>query len=363
MSKVREILLKTKTKEYPIYVGRGIIDRLPKLMDEFKNSRKCAIITNKIVNSIYGEYVKDLLVGSGYITHIIEVPNGEECKDLKVVEEVYNSLISLRFDRYSTVIALGGGSVGDLSGFVAATYMRGINYVQVPTTLLAQVDASIGGKAAINLPKGKNLVGVFYHPNFVLVDVDFLKTHEPRDFKSGLAEVIKYGIIMDREFFYYVIRNKDRLIDVGSDELLHAIHRCCQLKASVVSKDEFDREGIRAILNFGHTIGHAIEAYSNFALRHGEAVAIGMCYEAKISAAMGITKESVADDVCNSLSSLGLPTSIGRDVELSKLVELMRRDKKSVSGRIAMVLLKDIGESFLMNDVPEEVVIKVLKSW
>ncbi len=363
MSGFREVLLKTETREYPIYVGRGIINYLPKFMDGFKNSRKCAVITNKVVNSLYGEFVEELLSSSGYVVHVVEVPDGEECKTLRVVERVYDELVDLRFDRYSTVVALGGGSVGDLSGFIAATYMRGINYVQVPTTLLAQVDASIGGKAAINLPKGKNLVGVFYHPQLVLVDVDFLKTHDVRDFRSGLAEVVKYGVIMDREFFNYLVENRSKLLDVSSDELTYAILKCCQLKAMVVGEDEFDRKGIRAILNYGHTVGHAVEAYSNFTLRHGEAVAIGMCYEAKISAALKLAEESVVDTVCSVLSGLGLPTHIPVDVNTTKLVELMRRDKKSVGGKIAMVLLRDIGNSFLVSDVPEEVVVEVVRGW
>ncbi len=363
MSEFHEILLKTRTKEYPIFVGRGIVNRLPSLMNGFKNSRKCVIITNKVVNSLYGEFITKMLNSEGYEAHLFEVPNGEDCKDLKVVEELYDFLISLRFDRYSTVIALGGGSVGDLSGFVAATYMRGVNFVQVPTTLLAQVDASIGGKAAINLPKGKNLVGVFYHPQFVLTDVNFLKTHDERDFRSGLAEVVKYGVIMDAEFFNYIVKNKDRLLDIESDELLRAVVRCCQLKAMVVSKDEYDREGVRAILNFGHTIGHALEAYSNFELRHGEAVSIGMCYEAKISVALGLAKESVVDEVCRTLSDLKLPTRIGEDVDLPRLLDLMRRDKKAVGGKIAMVLIRDIGSSELVGNVPEEVIAEVIKNW
>ncbi|MCX8186004.1 MAG: 3-dehydroquinate synthase [Sulfolobales archaeon] len=363
MSNYHEVVLRTKTKEYPIIVGRGVINDLPKFMKGFRNSKKCAVITNNVVRSLYGGFVQKLLSNAGYEAYVIEVPNGEDCKDLRVVERVYDELISYRFDRYSTVIALGGGSTGDLAGFIAATYMRGINYIQVPTTLLAQVDAAIGGKAAINHPKGKNLIGVFYHPQLVLVDVDMLKTHDFRDLRSGLAEIIKYGIIMDSEFFKYVVSNKAKLLDVSSEELLKAVLKCCEFKASIVSKDEFDREGIRAILNFGHTVGHAVETYSNFTLRHGEAVSIGMCYEAKVSAAIGFASKSVADEVCRSLSDLGLPTRIEESAEVSKLLDLMRRDKKSVGGKIAMVLLKDIGSSFLMDSVPEEVVLEVMRSW
>ncbi|MEM0453165.1 MAG: 3-dehydroquinate synthase [Sulfolobales archaeon] len=363
MSKHYNIVLKTKTKEYPIIVGRGIINDLPKLMNSFKNSKKCAVITNNIVNSLYGEIVEKLLTTAGINTYVIEVPNGEDCKELRIVEKIYDELINQRFDRYSTIIALGGGSVGDLAGFIAATYMRGINYVQVPTTLLAQVDASIGGKAAINHPRGKNLIGVFYHPHFVLVDVDFLKTHDERDLRSGLAEVIKYGVIMNKEFFKYVIENRTKLMDVCSEELLYAVMKSCEFKASIVEKDEFDREGIRAILNFGHTVGHAVEAYSNFSLRHGEAVSIGMCYEAKISAAMGFVSKSTAYEVCNTLSSFGLPISVYENFDVGELVEFMKRDKKSVGGKIAMVVLKDIGSSTLVNNVPEEVVLEVMKKW
>jgi 3-dehydroquinate synthase len=362
MSSIYEVKLVTKTKEYPIYVGRGIINYLPKLLDSFKNSGKCAVITNKIVGELYGKFIEDLL-SVKYDVRLIVVPNGEECKDLRVVERVYEELITSGFDRYSTIVALGGGSVGDLSGFVAATYMRGINYVQVPTTLLAQVDAAVGGKAAINISKGKNIVGVFYHPHFVLVDVNFLRTHELRDFKSGLAEVVKYGVVLSREFYEFVKVNWRKLLDVGSDELLYAVRKSCEFKASVVSLDEFDREGIRALLNYGHTVGHALEAYSNYELRHGEAVAIGMCYEAKISVAMGYTKESTATEVCSTLESLGLPTKVWGGVNVDEVLSLMRRDKKVFSGKIAMVLLRDIGSGVLVRNVPEEVIKEVITSW
>jgi len=362
MSNFHEIRLHTRSGEYPIYIGRDIINYLPKLMDSLKNSGKCAVITNKVVGRLYGKFVEELL-STKFKVYLIEVPDGEECKDLRVVERVYDELITSGFDRYSTIVALGGGSVGDLSGFVAATYMRGINYVQVPTTLLAQVDASIGGKTAVNHPKGKNIIGVFYHPHFVLIDVNFLKTHDLRDFKSGLAEVIKYGVVLSREFYEYVKVNWGRILDISSDELLYTIRRSCEFKASIVSMDEFDREGIRALLNYGHTVGHAIEAYFNYELRHGEAVAIGMCYEAKVSVAMGYARESTATELCSTLEDLGLPFKVPEGTDVDKLLSFMRRDKKAFSGRIAMVLLRDIGSGVLVRDVPEEIIKEVVMRW
>lgn len=362
MSELYKVVLRSRTSSYPIYVGRGTIKHLARLMRESGIRGKCAIVTNRIVGELYASYVRDLLIKGGFDSHVIVVPDGEACKTFDVVLRLYDELISMGFDRSSAIIALGGGSVGDVAGFVAATYMRGINYVQVPTTLLAQVDAAIGGKAAVNHPKGKNLIGVFYQPQLVLIDVDFLKTHDVRDLRSGLAEVVKYGVVLDREFFDYVDRNSVRLLDVGSEELLYAIRRSCELKASVVEKDEFDREGIRALLNYGHTIGHALEVLSNYELRHGEAVAIGMYYEAKVSVAMGLAREYVVDSIGGLLSKLGLPTHVkleGSNVD--ELIKLMRRDKKAVGGKIAMVLLRDLGSGVLVRDVPEELVREVLK--
>lgn len=357
------IVLRTRSASYNIYVGRGIVKYLPKFMNELGIKGKCVIITNRVVNSLYGTYLSELLEDSGFKPYIIEVPEGEACKTFDTLINVYDRLIDLGLDRSSTIIALGGGSVGDLAGFVAATYMRGINFVQVPTTFLAQVDASIGGKAAINHPKGKNLIGVFYQPKLVLIDVEFLKTHDPRDIRSGLAEVIKYGAVLDKRFFDYIKESWTKLLDVSSEELLKAIRRSCELKALTVEMDELDREGIRALLNYGHTVGHAIEALSNYELRHGEAVAAGMCYEAKISVAMGLAKEYVIDELCGLLSRLGLPTKValsGRD--LNEVLKLMRRDKKSIGGVISMVLLKDIGEGMLVRGVPEELIRGVLSS-
>lgn len=359
-----KVVLKAKTSSYPIYVGRGIVKYLPKLMQDLGLRGKCAIVTSKVVSMLYGNYVSDILREGGFTPYVIDVPDGEQCKSFEVLLKLYDELINAGFDRSSTIIALGGGSVGDVAGFVAATYMRGINYVQVPTTFLAQVDAAIGGKAAINHPKGKNLIGVFYQPQLVLIDVDFLKTHGDRDLRSGLAEVVKYGAVLDREFFKYLDEYSSKLLDVGSSELLYAIRRSCEFKASVVERDEFDRVGIRALLNYGHTVGHALESFSNYELRHGEAVSMGMCYEAKISVAMGLARESVVKSLTNLLSKLGLPTEVKlRDEDLDKVIELMKRDKKAVSGRIAMVLLKDIGNGVLVRDVPEAVVREVFKSW
>jgi len=359
---LRKVWANIGKSSYPIYIGKGVCESIGRLMRDIGLRGKCAIVTNRTVWNLHGDGVEDALLSMGYDVYVLRVPDGEACKSLDVAVQLYEELINREFDRSSVILALGGGSIGDIAGFVAATYMRGINLVQVPTTLLAQVDAAIGGKVAINHPRGKNLIGTFYQPRMVLIDIKFLKSLSTRDIRSGLAEIVKYGAILNGDFFYFVKENWEKIISLRDRELLYAIEMSCRIKVRIVEKDERDERGIRALLNFGHTVGHALEsAYHYSKLRHGEAVSIGMCYEALISVKMGLAKEHVYRELVHVLEEIGLPVRLSDDVDLEELIERMRHDKKSINGEIRMALPKDIGEGIFVNNVPIEVIREALR--
>jgi 3-dehydroquinate synthase len=276
----------------------------------------------------------------------IIIPDGEQYKNLDWANAIYTALLTNGFDRRSLIVALGGGVIGDLAGFAAATYMRGIPFVQVPTTLLAMVDSSVGGKTGVNHPMGKNMIGAFHQPRKVLMDLDVLRTLPKAEFLSGMAEVIKYGVIWDSAFFDYLDSNRDRVLGLDADALTHIVRRSCEIKAEVVGRDE--REGgLRAILNFGHTVGHAIEKAENYTMRHGEAVAIGMVYASRLAHLTGLCDASVPERVEKLIASYGLPTSLrtlSRKPTVQELMDTMQIDKKAEGGKVKFVLPKRIGE-------------------
>lgn len=294
---------------------------------------------------------------SGFEPVRVVVPAGETAKSLSTVQLCYGRLAAHRLERRSFVVALGGGVVGDLAGFVAATYLRGVDFVQVPTTLLAQVDSSVGGKVGVNLQAGKNLVGAFYQPRLVLCDPDTLKTLPPREFRAGLAEVIKYGIIYDAQLFARLERDLSKLLKLDPKTLVEVVARCCQIKADVVGQDETE-SGLRAILNFGHTIGHALEAISRYGkYLHGEAISIGQVAAAELSAALAALPQVEVERITHLFRRAGLPTSVelsSRD--LRKLFDAMRLDKKVVGGEIKFVLAKRIGQVVRGQSVPEDLI-------
>lgn len=310
-------------------------------------SGKAACITNPIVGKLYGDRAFSSLSRAGFEPYRIDIPDGEEYKSLEWVSHIYDKLIEYRMERQSPIVALGGGVVGDIAGFAAATYLRGIPYVQVPTTLLAQVDSSVGGKTGVNHPMGKNLIGSFYQPKMVLIDVDALKTLEPRDIKAGLAEVIKYGIIRDSGFFAFLESNYKDALALG-DSLVYAIKVSCSIKAKVIEEDETET-GVRAILNFGHTLGHAIEAATHYKeLRHGEAVAIGMAAAARLSLKLGLCNKDVCQRIEGLLAKVGLPTklsAVSYQLSAKDLFQAMEIDKKMTGGKIKFVMVEDIGRT------------------
>jgi len=345
-------VLKVKTKpEYEILIGKGIFKSIPEDMKSRFDFGKVAIITDSNVRNLYGDELKKLFEKAGVKAEIFDFPAGEQSKNTDTVVSLARRMVSSRFDRKDIVVALGGGVAGDIAGFLASIYLRGIPFVQVPTTLLAQVDSSVGGKTGVDLPEGKNLLGTFYQPLRVYIDTDFLKTLPLLELKNGLAEVVKYGCILRRTFFYYLKRLGKKFYELSEDVLTEVIFQSVKAKAWVVSRDEKE-SGLRRILNFGHTVGHAIETEFDYRVPHGLAVAVGMVAEARLSETFGVAEEKVADRVINLLKELELPTKIsdipgakGKKLSEDSMVQSMLKDKKVWKGKLTIVLLKKIGKT------------------
>ncbi len=351
---MRTINVELGSRSYSIIIENGLLDAIGVHVRSLGYSGKAALVTNPTVYEFYGERVLKGLVAEGFAPVVIKVPDGEEYKNLSEASAVYDALIENRLERTSPIIALGGGVIGDLAGFVASTYLRGVPYIQVPTTLLAQVDSSVGGKTAVNHPKGKNLIGSFYQPRAVLIDPWTLHTLEERELKAGLAEVVKYGVIRDAEFFGFLESNYETLLKPGSGELTSAIERSCEIKADVVGADETE-QGTRAILNFGHTFGHAIEALSGYGtFRHGEAVAMGMAMAAEFSTILGLCSVRDSDRIKGLLRSFGLPVE-QPGIEAAAFIDAMRGDKKVSGGELRFVLVTEVGNVVVKEVAPEAV--------
>lgn len=330
-------------RSYDIVIGGGILPHLGEAIKGFGFSKRVAIISNPTVFGLYGKAVIDSLRSSDFDTLEVIIPDGEEYKDYLWSYYILTELLKQKLDRKSCLIALGGGVIGDITGFVASIYMRGINFVQVPTTLLAQVDSSVGGKTGVNHNLGKNMIGTFYQPRLVWIDIETLKTLPEREFLSGLSEVIKYGVIWDRDFFDFLDRERESILAFDPLSLTHIIRRSCEIKAEVVSKDEREA-GLRAILNFGHTVGHAIETVTGYRMYlHGEAISIGMRAEAKLSMLLGISREEVEERALSILSSYRLPVNIPVQIKDDEIISTMEIDKKSQSGKLRFVLPERIG--------------------
>ncbi|MDP2689124.1 MAG: 3-dehydroquinate synthase [Deltaproteobacteria bacterium] len=340
---MRTINVELGSRTYPIVMENGLLDGIGARVAGLGFTGKAAVVTNPAVYELYGDRVVKNLVSAGLAPVVIKVPDGEEYKNLNEASAVYDALIGHRMERNSPIIALGGGVIGDMAGFVAATYLRGVPYIQVPTTLLAQVDSSVGGKTAVNHPKGKNLIGAFYQPKAVFIDPWTLHTLEPRELKAGLAEVVKYGVIWDEGFFSFLEANAEGLLKPGSPELSRAIERSCEIKAEVVGRDETEQD-LRAILNFGHTFGHAIEALTGYgAFKHGEAVAMGMALAAELSSILGLCGARDGDRIKGLLRSLGLPSE-QPGLSGEAFISSMRLDKKVSASRLRFVLVSTIGK-------------------
>ena len=341
---------------YDIQIGSGSLPALGHRCVSRGLTGRAAVVTNPTVNVLYGDAVQRSLNSAGYSVTMIEMPDGEEFKNAVTLNSVYDSLIEAGLDRSSFIVALGGGVVGDLAGFAAATFLRGIPFVQVPTTLLAQVDSSVGGKTAIDHPRGKNLIGAFYQPQLVLIDVETLSTLPKREYCAGLAEVVKYGIAIDGSFFDYLELHADALLAMERECLMAVIQRCCELKAQVVELDEKET-GLREALNYGHTLGHALETLAGYrSLVHGEAVAIGMALAARICALRGECRDDDVSRIIKLLKSLGLPVTPPA-VEPSRLLDAMLKDKKSREGSINFICNQGIGNYTVARLSPEELLV------
>jgi 3-dehydroquinate synthase len=351
------------SRSYQIKIGPGLLPDLGRHCAGLGLGKRCAIITDTNVARTYGARARRALTATGFDAVHLTVPSGETAKSLKTVQTCYDQLAAHRLERRSFIVALGGGVVGDLAGFVAATYLRGIPFVQVPTTLLAQVDSSVGGKVGVNLKAGKNLVGAFYQPRVVLCDLDALVTLPKRELRAGMAEVIKYGIIYDAELFRRLERHIEEMLDLEPQLLGAVVARCCEIKADVVRQDETE-SGLRAILNFGHTIGHALEAISNYGkFLHGEAISIGQVAAAKLSSeVLGLTADE-ARRIRELFRRAGLPTELKLTFAQRKtLQKAMGVDKKVSSGEIKFVLARRIGQVEFGRKVPEQTLQEVLGS-
>ncbi|HHL39776.1 MAG TPA: 3-dehydroquinate synthase [Deltaproteobacteria bacterium] len=338
---MRSITVELGGRSYPIMIEDGILEQVGPAMARLGLAGRCTVVTNPTVGGLYAETVLRSMREGGLEPLVVEIPDGEEYKTLDVAATVYDRMIEARMERTSPVVALGGGVVGDLAGFVAATYLRGVPYVQVPTTLLAQVDSSVGGKTAVNHRLGKNLIGAFHQPAAVFIDPAALATLPRRDFRAGLAEVVKYGVIEDARFFEFLETNTDAILG-AAPELESAIARSCEIKARIVSCDETE-QGLRAVLNLGHTFGHAIETLAGYGeVRHGEAVAVGMVMAAALSVRLGLCDDGVAGRIRRLVGGLGLPVE-RPPLPAGSILDAMRVDKKVKAGRIRFVLVEDIG--------------------
>lgn len=356
---MERIVVTLGERSYPITIASGLFNE-PASFLPLKSGEQVMLVTNETLAPLYLDKVRGVLEQAGVNVDSVILPDGEQYKSLAVLDTVFTALLQKPHGRDTTLVALGGGVVGDLTGFAAASYQRGVRFIQVPTTLLSQVDSSVGGKTAVNHPLGKNMIGAFYQPASVVVDLDCLKTLPPRELASGLAEVIKYGIILDGAFFNWLEENLDALLRLDGPAMAYCIRRCCELKAEVVAADERET-GLRALLNLGHTFGHAIEAemgYGNWL--HGEAVAAGMVMAARTSERLGQFSSAETQRIITLLKRAGLPVNGPREMSAQAYLPHMLRDKKVLAGEIRLILPLAIGKSEVRSGVSHELVLNAI---
>lgn len=346
---------------YDILIGSGILSGAGEALKPLGLGSRIAVVTNSVVRPICGDFIEEVLQGSGFRVRMIEIPDGEVHKSLATAEKLYDALVDFNMDRTSTVVALGGGVIGDLAGFAAATYMRGIHFVNIPTTLLAQVDSAVGGKTGVDHPKGKNLIGAFYQPKLVICDLGQLKTLPAKELFAGMAEVVKYGVILDAGFFSFVESHVREILEQEDDAMAEVVRSSCAAKASIVEEDERE-SGRRAILNFGHTLGHAIESLTGYTRYiHGEAVSIGMVAAARISHAMKLCDQEVVVRLERLLAMIGLPTALP-ELDPDEVIRILSHDKKVRDGKVRFVLPERIGKAVVRDDVDPGIIRSVLKA-
>lgn len=346
-------------RSYPIHIGSAILTLLGHLLKEALPAHRYAVISDNRVATLYGAQVLQALQAAQLEGELFTFPAGEASKHLASIEQLAGGMAQRGFDRGDAILALGGGVSGDMAGFLAAIYMRGIPFAQVPTTLLAQVDSSVGGKTGVDIPEGKNLIGAFYQPRLVLIDTDVLQTLPENEFLAGMGEVIKYGAGLDADFFNYLGRHREQILSLDPAQLSSIVSHCCALKAKVVEQDE--REGgRRRVLNFGHTIGHAVEAASDYSLLHGFAVAIGMCAVADLAVRCGYAPTSVQEEITTLLQAYGLPTAIPEALNRERITTFMQADKKSIGRRLFFVLPTALGQVKITDQIDPAALTQVL---
>jgi len=357
---MKKLLVQLDDRSYPIYIGSGLLSR-PELFAQHIKSKQVLVVTNETIAPLYLDVIlKNLL---GYTVETVILPDGEQYKTLDFVAKVFDKLLAGKFSRNATLIALGGGVIGDMGGFAAACYQRGIPFLQIPTTLLAQVDSSVGGKTGVNHALGKNMIGAFYQPQCVIADADVLDTLDDRQLSAGLAEVIKYGLIRDAEFFVWLESNIDALLARDKQALAFAIERSCINKAEIVAEDETEA-GVRATLNLGHTFGHAIETGIGYGqYLHGEAVAIGTCQAADLSRRKGWLNDEDVTRIIGLFKKAKLPINPPEEIDTQRFLDLMAVDKKNIDGQIRLILLKKIGEATLPVNVNQELLEVTLRTY
>jgi 3-dehydroquinate synthase len=340
---MQKIRLDLGERSYNIAIDSAQLKDIGKTLERFEFSKRLALVSNPTVFDLYGEIVSRSVRDEGFVLSEVIIPDGEEYKTLQWTEHIYSELLKARLDRKSAVIALGGGVIGDIAGFAASTYMRGIDFIQVPTTLLAQVDSSVGGKTGVNHPLGKNMIGTFWQPRLVWIDLDTLETLPEREFFAGISEIIKYGVIWDEDLFDFLDINRDLILKLDRQALTYVIKRSCEIKSEVVSRDEREA-GLRAILNYGHTVGHAIETVTGYRrYLHGEAVAVGMVAEATIALSLGFMDKKELQRIKSLIESYGLASTLPDTADIDGILEAVQMDKKAVSGELKFILPERIG--------------------
>lgn len=354
----KQVLVELGERSYPIVIGQNLLSNSEPLARYLKN-KNILIVTNETIAPLYLEKVQAMLSDFVCVTPVI-LPDGEQYKTLSQMDSIFTSLLQQNLGRDTVLIALGGGVIGDIAGFAAASYQRGIDFIQFPTTLLSQVDSSVGGKTAVNHPLGKNMIGAFYQPKYVLIDTDCLNTLPKREFAAGMAEVIKYGIIWDGELFSWLENNVDALKALDTQALEYVIGRCCEIKADVVEKDETE-QAVRALLNLGHTFGHAIEAEMGYGVwLHGEAVSAGTVLAAITSYKLGLVDESIVCRITALFSAFDLPITAPDTMNFEQFIKHMRRDKKVLKGILRLVLPEGLGQAGIYSDVTDELLQEVI---
>ncbi|WP_153914665.1 3-dehydroquinate synthase [Shewanella sp. TC10] len=355
---MQQVQVELGIRSYPIFIGQNLLQQNAYFSD-YLSGKKALIVTNDTIAPLYLEQVQQAMTSCGEVG-VVVLPDGERFKDLTHLDLIFSALLENNFARDCVIVALGGGVVGDMAGFAASCYQRGVEFIQVPTTLLSQVDSSVGGKTAVNHPLGKNMIGAFYQPQSVIIDTNCLATLPAKEFAAGMAEVIKYGIIWDADFFSWLEQNVEQLKSLDNDALTYAIAKCCQIKADVVAEDETER-GVRALLNLGHTFGHAIEAEMGYGVwLHGEAVATGTIMAALTSLKLGLIQQADFDRVVRIMEAFDLPITSPETMMFESYIKHMQRDKKVLAGQIRLVLPTSIGTADVFSDVKESLLAEVI---